>query len=120
MSPFVMRQGRRIEVVPLDTGHTPKRRRKPFEAQFVQVPKRWVEALSQTKSVGTYRLALVILAKEFERQHTGREIVLSAQVTRMAATTRQRAAQELISLGLIQLETPNGKRAPRVLVVREI
>jgi hypothetical protein len=117
----VFRHGKRIETVELVPASLmrQKRRHKPFEAQFVRVPKGWIAALSQTKSVSTYRMALVILDKEFERQYTGGEIILSTQVTQMPATTRQRAAQELVSLGLIRLETPNGKRAPRVLAVRK-
>jgi hypothetical protein len=116
---FVMRQGRRIEVETLDTGHTPRRRRKAFEAKFVKVPVQWITALSQTKSAATWRLAMVILAEAFKRKQVGGEIVLSSQVTQMPDTTRLRAARELASLGLIQLEIPNGKRAPKVLVVRE-
>jgi Fic family protein len=116
----VFRHGKRIETIELVPSSPPrqKRRRKLFEAQFVRVPKGWVATLSQTKSVGTYQLALVILDKEFERQQTGREIVLSAQVTRMPQTTRRRATQELVSLGLIQLKPGSGRDAPKVLTVR--
>lgn len=116
---FVMRQGMRIEVDTLDTGRTPKRRRKTFEVKFVSVPMHWIKTLSQTKSAGTWRLAMVILAQAFKRKHVGGEIVLSSQVTQMPDTTRLRAARELARLGLIELEIPNGKRAPKVLVVRE-
>jgi hypothetical protein len=98
-----------------------KPRRKPFESQFVQVPKGWIAALAKTKSVGTYRLALVILAEDFKRRYLGGEIVLSAQVTRMPDTTRIRAARELVSLGLIQREPGiSGRSAPRVSVVRKL
>ena len=75
--------------------------------------------MAKTKSVGTYQLALVILDKEFERQQTGKEIVLSSQVTGMPQTTRRRATQELVSLGLIQLKPGSaGRDAPRVATVR--
>ena len=103
---YVIRHGRRIEVDTLNTGQTPKRRRKAFEVKFVKVPVQWITALSQTKSLGTWRLAMVILAEAFRRKHMGGEIVLSSQVTRIPNTTRQRAARELASLGLIQLEIP--------------
>jgi hypothetical protein len=119
MSPFVMRPGKRIEVVPLDTGRPSKRRRKTFKVEFVQVPARWIEVLSRSKNAGAWQLAVVILAEAFRCKHLGGEIILSAQVTQMPATTRQRAARKLVSLGLIQLEAPNGKRAPKVLAVRE-
>jgi Fic family protein len=116
----VFRHGKRIETIEIVPSSLlqQKRRRKAFEAQFVRVPKGWVAALSQTKSVSTYQLALVILDKEFERQQTGKEIVLSGQVTRMSQTTRRRATQELVSLGLIQLKPGNGRDAPKVLTVR--
>jgi hypothetical protein len=116
---LVMRQGKRIEVDTLDTGRTPKPRRKTFEAKFVKVPVHWITALSQTKSAGTtWRLAIVILAEAFKRKHIGGEIVLSSQVTRMPHATRYRAARELVSLGLIQLKPGSGREAPRVLTVR--
>ena len=123
MSPFVMRQGRRIETIELvpASSRRQKPRRKPFESQFVQVPKRWVAALAKTKSAGAYQLALVILDKEFERQQTGREFVLSAQVTGMPQTTRRRATRELVSLGLIKLEPgTRGKSAPKVSTARRL
>jgi hypothetical protein len=116
---YVIRHGRRIEVDTLNTGQTPKRRRKAFEVKFVKVPLQWITALSQTKSLGTWRLAMVILAEAFRRKHMGGEIVLSSQVTRIPNTTRQRAARELASLGLIQLEIPPGKRAFKVLTVAD-
>ncbi len=119
MSPFVMRQGKRIEVVPLDTGRPQERRRKAFEAEFVQVPKQWITVLSQAKSGGgTWQLAVAVLAEAFKRKHLGGEIVLSAQVTRMPQTTRRRATQELVSLGLIQLKPGSGRDAPKVLTLR--
>jgi hypothetical protein len=120
---YFNRQGRLIELVPEEPRsgeqRASRRRRKPFETRFVQIPKKWITTLSQTKSSGTtWRLAMVILDKEFERQHTGKEIVLSAQVTRMSQTTRRRATQELVSLGLIQLKPGSGRNAPKVLTVR--
>jgi hypothetical protein len=116
---YVIRHGRRIEVDTLNTGQTPERRRKAFEVKFVKVPVQWITALSQTKSLGTWRLAMVILAEAFRHKHMGGEIVLSSQVTRIPNTTRQRAARELASLGLIQLEIPPGKRAFKVLTVAD-
>ena len=119
----VFRHGKRIETIELLPASLlrQKRRRKAFETQFVQVPKEWIAALAQAKSASAYQLALVILDKEFERQQTGKEIVLSAAVTGMPKTTRHRATQELVSLGLIQVEPGiRGKSAPRVLTVRKL
>jgi hypothetical protein len=119
---YVMRQGRRIEVVPLDTGQRPKRRRKTFEAQFVQIPKSWIMALSKARSSGAaWQLATVILDEAFKREYIGGEIVLSAHVTGMPQSTRRDATKELISLGLIQLEPGvQGKSAPRVSIVQKL
>jgi hypothetical protein len=114
---FVMRQGRRIEVDTLDTGRSPKRRRQAFKAKFVKVPVHWIAALSRTKRISTWQLAMVILAEAFKRKHLGGEIVLSSQVTRMSHVTRYRAAQELVSFGLIQLQPGNGRDASRVLAI---
>lgn len=115
---FVMRQGKRIEVDTLDTGHAPRRRRQTFEAKFVKVPAHWITALSRTKRTSTWQLAMVILAEAFKRKHLGGEIILSSQVTRMPHVTRYRATQELVRIGLIQLKPGNGRDAPRVLTVR--
>jgi hypothetical protein len=115
---YVIRHGRRIEVETLNTGRA-KRRRKSFETKFVKVPARWIEALSQTKSVSTWRLTMVILAEAFKRKHLGGEIVLSSQVTRMPHATRYRATQELVRLGLIQRKPGSGREAPRVLTIQE-
>jgi Fic family protein len=117
----VFRHGKRIEtieVLPSSPAKRQRPRRKPFKTLFVQVPKRWMTALAQIKSAGAYQLALVILDKEFERQQTGKEIVLSAQVTGMPQTTRRRATQKLVSLDLIQLKLGTGRDAPKVLTVQ--
>jgi hypothetical protein len=64
---YVMRQGRRIEVKTIsDPGTSFPRKRKPFKAQFVMIPLRWVETLQRSKSARTYQLALVILLEAFK------------------------------------------------------
>jgi hypothetical protein len=108
---YVMRQGRRIEVEVIDSGHTARKRRKPFEPVWVKLPRHWFTALQRTHSVNTYRLALVILWEGFKRKHTGGKIVLSAEVTgQMPRCTKIRAARELAGLGLIQIKQ-DGNRA---------
>jgi hypothetical protein len=120
----VFRHGKRIETIELVPPASPirrKRRRKAFEVKFVKVPVQWIKTLWQTKNPGTWRLAMVILAEDFKRKHLGGEIVLSSQVTQMPDTTRIRAARELVSLGLIQLEPGiSGRSAPKVLVVQKL
>jgi Fic family protein len=113
MTEYVMRHGKRIEVEVLDSGVTQKKRRKPFKAQWVKLPRQWVEALRRSKSMGTYQLALAILFEAFKREHCGGEIVLSSAVTKMPRSTRRRATKELVKLGLIKTHK-NGSQSPRV------
>jgi hypothetical protein len=114
----VFSHGKWVETDTITPPAVARLRRKPFKTQFVLVPTQWIETLSQTKRTSTWQLAMVILAEAFKRKLIGGEIVLSSQMTRMSGTTRLRAARELASLGLIQLEIPNGKRALKVLAVR--
>jgi len=65
---FVMRHGRRIEIIDRnEPDPKPKKRRKPFEPLFVQVPRHWVNGLGQSKSASTYQLALLILWEAFKQ-----------------------------------------------------
>lgn len=113
MSPYVMRQGRRIAVEELDTGVVPKKKRKPFKAEWAKIPRQWEKALRQSQCVSTYRLALLILFEAFKRERVGGEIVLSSAVTGMPRVTKMKAVKELVELGLIQIEQ-NGNQAMRV------
>jgi hypothetical protein len=113
VSRYVTRHGRRIEVVTLNTGVVPKKRRKPFKTQWVKLPTHWADTLRRSKSVNTYQLAVAILFEAFRRAHIGGEIVLSQAVTRMPRSTRRRATKELIRLGLIKVKR-NGNECLRV------
>jgi hypothetical protein len=114
---FVTRHGRRVEVETIEPKAPPPRRRRAFEAKYIKLPRHWITALLNTRSANTYRLATLILWEAFKREHVGGEIVLSAQVTRgMPRSTRIRAAEELVELGLIQVER-DGYRALRVIRV---
>ncbi len=107
---YVIREGQRIEVETLALVAPEKAPHKPFEAEWVKVPKRWLEALRQSNSTNTYRLALAILAEAFKRQHVGGDIVLSKAMSGMPHSTRFRAARELAKLGLIQLHRQNSNK----------
>jgi hypothetical protein len=98
---FVTRHGRRIEIID-QPDVKPKKKRKPFKAEWVQFPTRWIEALRRSGRVSAYRLALAILVEAFRRKIIGGEVVLSSEVTGMARTTRLQAAKELVALGLIE------------------
>ena len=100
---YVMRHGRRIEVVTInpDPCPIPKRRRKSFEPWFVKLPRHWISALRRSKSARTWELAVIILWEAFKDKRGTGEVILSSQVTGMPGSTRRRAARELVELGLI-------------------
>jgi hypothetical protein len=94
-----------------------KKRRKPFEAKWVKLPRHWITTLLRTKSVNTYHLANLILWEAFKRSYIGGEIILSERVTRgMHRCSKIRAAEELVELGLIQIKR-DGRKALRVTFV---
>jgi hypothetical protein len=113
---YVVRHGRRIEVEILNSNATPIKKRTPFKTEWAKLPRRWVEALWQSRSVNTYQLALAILFEAYKRKHIGGDIVLSSALVKMPRNTRMRAARELVRLGLIQIKQ-DGKQASRVLVL---
>jgi hypothetical protein len=92
------------------------KRRKPFKAQWVKLPRHWVEALQQSRSVSTYQLALAILFEAFKRKYLSGEIILSSTTTKMARNTKMRAARELVELGLIEIEQ-DCNQAARVTIL---
>jgi hypothetical protein len=111
---YVTRHGRRIAVETLEPRASLKKKRKPFKARWVKFPLRWVEALRQSKSVATHRLAHTILLEAFKREQVGGEIILSSAVTGMARNTKMKAVKELVELGLIEIEQ-DGKQASKVI-----
>jgi hypothetical protein len=115
---YVIRQGKRIAVDPVEVPEPPSRKaRKAFEPEWVKLPLRWIEVLRQSKRMATWQLAHVILLEAFKRQYTGGEIVLSSTMTRMPKNTRIRAIKELAELGLIKLHRSSGNQAYRVSVI---
>jgi hypothetical protein len=58
---YVVREGKLIEIVSINPGIAPEKKRRTFEPRFVKFPRHWVSALGQTKSVNTYRLAMPYL-----------------------------------------------------------
>ena len=115
---YVMRHGRRIEVVTINPDPSPvqKRRRKSFELWFVKLPRHWISALKRSKSARTYELAHIILWVAFKDKRGTGEVILSRQVTGMPASTRQRAARGLVELGLITI-TEEQTRTLRAKVI---
>ena len=67
------------------------------------VPRHWISALKRSKSARTWELAVIILWEAFKDKRGTGEVILSRRVTGMPASTRQRAARELVELGLITL-----------------
>lgn len=112
----VMRRGKRIDVETIEAPTNSQGKRAPFKAQFVKLPLRWAEALRRSKSVSTYRLALIILFEAFKRKHTGGEVILSSAVVGMPRCTKMRATKELVELGLIETNQI-GRQALRVSII---
>lgn len=113
---YVTRQGRRVAVETVEIGPIPKTKRKPFKAGWVKFPLHWAKALRRSKRASTYALALVILFEDFKRKYVGGEVVLSWAVTGIPHSTRARAANELVELGLIKI-VRDGKHALRVIII---
>lgn len=93
-----------------------KRKRKRFKTRWVKLKPRWAKALRQSNSVSTYQLAHTILFEAFKREQMGGEVVLSAEVTKMSASTRKRAVKELVRLKLIKV-SQHGNQAARVVSI---
>jgi hypothetical protein len=63
-------------------------------------------------------LALTIQLEAFKCGQIGGEIILSTETTGMPSSTRARAVDELVKLGLIKVKR-NGKHAVRVINLKE-
>jgi hypothetical protein len=114
MNPYVIRNGQRIEVEELNVDLTKKKkRREPFKAQWVKLPREWIEALRRSKSASAKQLAMEILLEAIKREQVGGEIILSSAITGMKRNVKQAATKELVKLGLIQTER-KGNQAMRV------
>ena len=113
---YVMRHGRRIEVMTINPDVVAPKRRKSFEPRWVKLPWHWINGLALSKSVNTYRLAHLILVEAYSNKRGNGRINLSTQVTGMASSTRRRAAKELVKLGLITLEGGEGTKVYRARV----
>src|SRR5262249_30857953 len=109
---YVMRHGRRIEVVSGNPIAASKRQpKRPFWAKWVKLPRHWISGLGRSRSANTYRLALLILLAAYEDKRGTGEVTLSAKLTGdMNPITRRRAAWELAEYGLITLKS-RGRKA---------
>jgi hypothetical protein len=114
---YVVRHGRRVEVVTVNPGVVAPKRQKAFEARWVKLPRRWINGLARSTSVNTYRLAHLILMEAYRDKRGNGRINLSTQVTGIPGSTRRRAARELAQLGLITLEERNGTEVFRARVI---
>jgi hypothetical protein len=94
-----------------------KKSKRTFWLHWVKLPVRWVKALRQSKQASTYQLAHVILVEAFKQEQTGGEIVLSTVTTGMPRSTKVRAVNELVKLGLITVKR-NSRRAVRVVELK--
>jgi hypothetical protein len=113
---YVMRRGRRIEIVTINPDIAPKKKRL-FEPRWVKLPRHWISGLGQSKSANTYRLALLILLEAYRDRRGRGEITLSTAMTGMPRNSRIAAARELAEIGLISLKEGGGNRALKARII---
>jgi hypothetical protein len=113
---YVMRRGRRIEIVTVNPDIAPKKKRL-FEPRWVKLPRHWISGLGQSKSANTYRLALLILLEAYRDRRGRGEITLSTAMTGMPRNSRIAAARELAEIGLITLKEGGGNRALKARII---
>lgn len=109
----VTAHGKRIAVEVLNPKRPARKRRKSFEARWVQLSHYWIERLEKAHSIYTFKLANRILCEAFKRKRVGGDIILSAVVTGLPRQRRAEAIRELVKLRLIEV-TKCGNQAVRV------
>jgi hypothetical protein len=87
---------------------------------WVQLPKKWVEALWRSKSAYTIKLAHLILLAEYSQRRSHKKIKLTKETTGMSRSPRHRAVKELVKLGLIETEKVGEGRSIRVTQVNHL
>jgi hypothetical protein len=108
---YVLRHGRRIEVVTLDTGTAAKPKRSGL---FVMVPMTWVERLAAQRSVAVWPVAIRILHLDWKS--AGQPVVLGNMALRelgVGPEGKKSGLAILEGLGLISVKRRPGC-APRV------
>jgi hypothetical protein len=101
----VIRDGKRIAVDAL-VSKTPAPKRKPFgPSRFTQLPEFWRAELEKLKSAATWHLAHRTLRAAYIQKHTHypEPIVLSKKMTGLARTSRCRATNNMVRLGLMRV-----------------
>jgi hypothetical protein len=89
-------------------------RRKKIEPLWVKLPRRWVSALSHSRSRNSYELALAILFESFRRyryQEQEMSLCQLEMLNGMPRCSRIRAAEDLARLGLIFISKREGREA---------
>jgi hypothetical protein len=115
---YVYKHGKRIAIEAYTPPGKHQRKRKPFKVSWFKFPAWWIEVLHKAGAGGRL-LAPIILAEAFKRDYIKGDIVLSSEVTKMPRTTRKRAVEELVKLGLITVER-NGNRALTVTAIQQV
>jgi hypothetical protein len=93
---------------------------KPKRGKFVSVPYDWVEKLSNTKRVSTFKVALLLLWEEWKSP--GEPVRLSnMRLVRFGVSRDQKAKAlaELAHLGLAEIEGGKSRQSPLVKLKRE-
>jgi hypothetical protein len=109
---YIIRHGKRIAIETLDTGITPPTRiSKP---RFVKLPLLWIERLDKIKASGsTYRLAVHILRKAWQRRAS---TVIIPNIPQVSRNGRRTGLRVLARVGLISVKLRSSK-SPIVTVL---
>jgi len=96
------------EVVRIDSVVRKQRRK-----HFVKVPGLWVERLSDARHIATYRVAMRVLARYWQRKEV---FPLPNNIEGVSRWAKWAALSELEKLGLIRLERRD-RKSPLITVV---
>jgi len=104
---------RKIET-PITKRYEAKRRQ-----QFIKVPIGWVDQLAKTRHRAAYPVALSLLRAAWK--HHDKPVTLSNEMLIGFGVSRKEkrlALAELEAIGLVTVERPKGKAAPRVTLLK--
>ena len=93
------------EQAPARKEHKPQKKRKKFQARFVRLPPKWMDALRGAGG-NVYHLAWAVLAEDFKIRQSKffRELKLSQKVTGLPSASRHRARDEAVNRGLFDVK----------------
>jgi hypothetical protein len=118
MSPYVIRQGRRIEIETLDTGVVAKTRRRKNGVPFVVLTLDWAAAAAKATRTSQAMVWIWLLWLKFEAQ-SSTFVMPNGRLERYGVSrfAKTRALRQLETAGLIHVEHRIGK-SPRATIMK--